>query len=157
MITGDTDPAVQEQAFRAGANFLLYKPLDRRRLLRILRVTRNSIQQERRRFQRVNVRCKAIVETGTVQIEGSTLDLSLNGTLVQADRALPAGTKVALSLHLKPGSPPLRASAKVARVIGEDCMGLEIGAISQEDSERLQEFLLPLILSSTDEENMLRL
>lgn len=157
MITGDTDPAVQERAFRAGANFLLYKPLDRRRLLRILRVTRNSIQQERRRFQRVNVRCKAIVEAGATRIEGSTLDLSLNGVLVQADTALPVGAKVALLLYLKPGAAPLRASAKVTRVIGDDCMGIEIAVISPEDSLRLQEFLLPLILAATEEESVLKL
>lgn len=157
IITGDTDPAVQQRAFSAGANFLLYKPLDRRRLLRILRVTRNSIEQERRRFQRVNVRCKAVVETGAAKIEGSTLDLSLNGVLVQADSSLSVGTKVALTLHLKPGAPPIRTSAKVVRLIGDDCMGIEIAAISSEDSERLQEFLLPLILSATEEENALRI
>jgi CheY-like chemotaxis protein len=157
MITGDTDPAVQERAFRAGANFLLYKPLDRRRLLRILRVTRNTIEKERRRFQRVNVRCKAVVETGAAYIEGSTLDMSLNGVLIQAQTALPAGTKVTLSLQLRPGVPPLRASAKVVRLIGEDCMGLEIAVISADDSLRLQEFLLPLILNASEEENVLRL
>ncbi len=157
MITGDTDPAVQERAFKAGANFLLYKPLDRRRLLRILRVTRNSIQQERRRFQRVSVRCKAILETSTARIEGSTLDMSLNGVLVQADNALPVGTKLILTLQLRAGAAPLRTSAKIARIVGDDCMGIEIAVISQEDSERLQEFLLPLILAATDEENVLRL
>lgn len=156
MITGDADPAVQQRAFKAGANFLLYKPLDRRRLLRILRVTQNSIQQERRRFQRVSVRCKAVVETSTSQIEGSTLDMSLNGVLIQADAALPAGTKVILCLQLKPDAPPLRASGKIARLIGDDCMGIEIVMASQEDSERLQEFLLPLILAATEEENALK-
>ncbi len=156
MITGDADPAVQERAFKAGANFLLFKPLDRRRLLRILRVTRNSIQQERRRFQRVSVRCKAIVETSTSQIEGSTLDMSLNGVLIQAGTALPAGTKVIVALQLKPGAAPLRASGKVARLIGEDCMGIEITTASLEDSERLQEFLLPLILATTEVESAVK-
>ncbi|MBI1749110.1 MAG: response regulator [Acidobacteria bacterium] len=152
MITGDADPAVQARAFKAGANFFLYKPLDRRRLLRILRVTQGSIQQERRRFQRVSVRCKAAVESSTERIEGMTLDMSLNGVLVQASTALSAGTPVTITVQLKPGAAPLRASGKVARVIGEDCMGIELANVNPAESERLQEFLLPLILAVAEEE-----
>lgn len=147
MISGDADPAVQARAFQAGANFFLYKPLDRQRLMRILRVTQGPIQQERRRFQRVNVRCKATVESGGSSIEGWTLDMSLNGMLVQASTALPADTKVNVTVQLKPGAASLRASGKVARLIGEDCMGIDLATLSLEESERLQEFLLPLILA----------
>ncbi|MCL4523347.1 MAG: response regulator [Acidobacteria bacterium] len=151
MISGDADPALQTRAFQAGANFFLYKPLDRRRLMRILRVTQASIQHERRRFQRVNVRCKATVESSNSRVEGWTLDMSLNGMLVQTGAAFPAGTRVAVNVQLKPSTAPLRASGKVARVIGEDCMGIELARVSLEESERLQEFLLPLILASVEE------
>ena len=150
MISGDADPALQSRAFQAGANFFLYKPLDRRRLMRILRVTQGSIQQERRRFQRVNVRCKATLESGGTSIEGWTLDMSLNGMLVQASTALQEGTSVQVAVQLKPGAPPLRAGGKVARLIGEDCVGVDLFSMSVEESERLQEFLLPLILSCLD-------
>jgi DNA-binding response OmpR family regulator len=150
MISGDADPSLQKRAFQAGANFFLYKPLDRRRLMRILRVSQGSIQQERRRFQRVNVRCKATVESGNLHIEGWTLDISLNGMLVQASTALPAGTSVVVSVQLKPGTVPLRAGGKVVRLIGEDCMGIDLASLKLEESERLQEFLLPLILASIE-------
>jgi len=152
MITGDSDPAVHARAFKAGANFFLYKPLDRRRLLRILRVTHGTIQQERRRFQRVSVRCKAILESDSLRIEGATLDMSLNGLLMQAGTTFSAGTRVAVTLQLKPGAAPLRAGGKVARLIGDDCMGIEMASMGQEESERLQEFLLPLILAETEKE-----
>jgi len=151
MISGDADPTLQARAFQAGANFFLYKPLDRRRLMRILRVTQGSIQRERRRFQRVNVRCKATVESSSTRIEGSTLDMSLNGLLVQTEGSFPAGTRVSVTVELKPGAKPLRANGKVARLIGDDCMGIELAIVSLEESERLQEFLLPLILASAED------
>ena len=151
MISGDADPALQARAFQAGANFFLYKPLDRRRLMRILRVTQGSIQRERRRFQRVNVRCKATVESSSARIEGSTLDMSLNGMLVQTEGSFPASTRVGVTLQLKPGAKPFHASGKVARLIGDDCMGIELVIVSMEESERLQEFLLPLILASAED------
>ncbi len=152
MITGDMDPATQARAFRVGVNFFLYKPLDRQRLLRIVRVTQGPIQQERRRFQRVNVRCKAVVESKTTRLEGATLDMSLNGVLVQAGTGLPVGTPVELTLQLKPWMPAVRVSGRVSRLIGGDCMGIELNNLGAEESERLQEFLLPLILATTEEQ-----
>lgn len=152
MITGDVDPKMQGRAFQAGANFFLYKPLDHRRLLRILRVTQGSIQQERRRFQRVSVRVKATVECGSVRLDCTTLDMSLNGVLLQSTSAFPQESKVTVTIQLKPGLPAVLAVGRVARVIGADCMGIELRQVSQADSERLQEFLLPLILAVTDEE-----
>jgi hypothetical protein len=118
--------------------------------MRILRVTQGSIQHERRRFQRVNVRCKATVESGSSRIEGLTLDMSLNGMLVQTEGSFPTSTRVGVTVQLKPGTKPFHASGKVARLIGEDCMGIELESVSLEESERLQEFLLPLILASVE-------
>lgn len=152
MITGDVDPSVQKRAFEAGANFFLYKPLDRRRLLRIVRVTQGSIQQERRRFHRVGVRVRASVECGNVRLDGSTLDMSLNGLLIQSTAVLPQDSKVVVTLQLKPGLPAVHAVGRVARVIGDECMGIELKQVSQADSERMQEFLLPLILAAAEEE-----
>jgi hypothetical protein len=54
---------------------------------------------------------------------------------------------------MKPGAPPLRVSGKVVRLIGADCMGIDLPAVKLEESERLQEFLLPLILASIEEQD----
>jgi len=53
-------------------------------------------------------------------------------------------------VQLKQGAPPLRISGKVVRLIGEDCMGIDLPVVKLEESERLQEFLLPLILTSVE-------
>jgi len=149
MIAGDSDPGLQNRGFEAGANFFLYKPFDRQRLLRILSVTQGSIQQERRRFQRVQVHSKVKLEHKGTALNGTTLDMSLNGLLVQSSTAFPAGTVVQMEVHLKPGAAPLKATGRVARVIGADCMGIQIERMAQADCESMQDFLLPLILSIT--------
>jgi CheY-like chemotaxis protein len=150
IITGEEDRGVLKRAFEAGASFLLFKPIDRHSILRLIRVTEASIQNEARRYQRVKANCKVSLECGQDQVSGKTLDLSLGGMLVQAPRVLPVGSAVQVSLELKPGSPPLRLPARVVRRSGDDCMGLQIQKARPAETKRLQEFLLPLILGKSD-------
>src|ERR1700732_766654 len=89
---------------------------------------------------RVKVLCKVSIELGEERLNGTTLDLSLNGMLVQAGRALPFGSQVKVSLELAPGAPPMRLAARVARVVGADCIGLQLEGLGMVESERLQEF-----------------
>jgi CheY-like chemotaxis protein len=151
MITGDEDRAALTRAFQAGANFFLFKPVDRPRLLRLLRAAEAVMHRERRRFQRLQVSCKVLIESGQDRIRGTTLDLSLAGMLVQADRAFPAGSVVHVSLELKPGGAPVRGTARVVRVTQDGSMGLRLENIDAAESERLQEFLLPLILAEVSQ------
>src|SRR5580704_19271510 len=91
IITGEHDRGLLSQAFAVGANFFLYKPIDRHDILRLLRVTHDSIEHEKRRFRRVKVSCKVMVESDGSQFSGSTLDLSIGGAFVHASSALPVG------------------------------------------------------------------
>lgn len=150
MITGDADPSVLKRGFEAGANYFLFKPMDRRGLLRLVRATQGSIQNEKRRFQRVEVRCRAIVQSGPERVEGHTADLSLNGVLVEADRLFEMNASVDVEIRL-PAGPPLRARGRVMRKL-ERHMGIALDNIQASESARLQEFLLPLILSAIDQE-----
>jgi CheY-like chemotaxis protein len=149
MITGEDDRALMARAFAAGVNFFLFKPIDRFRVLRLIRVTEGSIQREARRFQRVKIRCRLSIECGAERVNGETLDLSLGGMFVEASRGLPLGSNVIVRLELKPGQPPLRLAARVIRVSANDCMGLQIENAGSAEGKALQEFLLPLILSET--------
>ena len=150
VITGEEDNAVLKRAFEAGASFFLFKPIDRHRMLRLIRVTEGSIQQEARRYQRVKASCKVSIEYGQERLSGTTLDLSLCGLLVRAPSAFPVGSAVQVSLELKSGSAPLRVAARVMRVSADNCMGLLIENAGREETKRLQEFLLPLILAEID-------
>ncbi len=52
MITGEQDRAFLTRAFQLGANFVLFKPIDRHSLMRLIRATQGPIERERERFSR---------------------------------------------------------------------------------------------------------
>ena len=149
MITGEQDRTVMGRAFEAGVEFFLFKPVERNKLLKLIRATEGSIERERRRFTRVRLRCRGWLESGNERLEGTTLDLSLGGSLVQSHRVFPTGTIVTVTLELEAGMPPMRSGARVIRTVGTDCMGIQFENLEPKESLRLQEFLLPLILAAT--------
>jgi CheY-like chemotaxis protein len=170
MVTGDEQRETLTRGFEAGANFFLFKPIDKSRLLRVVRAARGPIQHERRRFQRVPISCAVKLESDGRQISGRTVDISLNGILVDAGSIFVQGTRVEIRLELQvPGTPHgeakpagrawkppkpnklLEAVGKVMRTGPESRMGIQIESISGAESQRLQDFLLPLILKAAPE------
>lgn len=150
MITGEEDPAVLHRGFEAGANFVLFKPIQKQRLLNLIRVAHGAIDRERRRFQRVVVRRKVHIQVGKESMEGETIDVSLSGVLVEASRTFPVGSPVHIRLDVWPDKEPIFADGLVARTVGNTRMGIHLDRIATAESQRLQEFLLPLILVSSD-------
>jgi len=148
MITGEQDRTVMGRAFEAGVEFFLFKPVERNKLLKLIRATEGSIERERRRFTRVRLRCRVWLESGSERLEGMTLDLSLGGALVQSHRAFPTCTLVTVTLELEAGTPSMRSGARVIRTIGTDCMGIQFENFEPKESNRLQQVLLPLILAA---------
>jgi len=148
MITGEQERTLMRRAFEIGVGFFLFKPVERNKLLKLIRVAESSIDRERRRSTRVPMRCAVLLESNGKQLEGATVDISSGGMLVRSYLAFPAGTLVKVKLELKTGSTPLEFEARVVRTIGTDCMGLEFNQLDPKQSARLQEFLLPLILAT---------
>jgi PleD family two-component response regulator len=64
IITGEKDPGLMARAFQVGANLFLFKPVDRMRLLRILRIIQEPMERERKRSQRVKVDRNVSVKSG---------------------------------------------------------------------------------------------
>jgi len=149
MITGEQERTLMRRAFEIGVGFFLFKPVERNKLLKLIRVAESSIDRERRRSTRVPMRCAVLLESNGKQLEGATVDISSGGMLVRSYLAFPAGTLVKVKLELKTGSTPLEFEARVVRTIGTDCMGLEFNQLDPKQSARLQEFLLVLILAAT--------
>jgi CheY-like chemotaxis protein len=147
VITGEDDRSSLANAFNAGANFFLYKPIDRHRLMRLVRVAQGPIQREARRYQRVKVSCKVSIERNQERVSGITVDLSLGGMFVQASRLLPVGSIIQVRLELNAGSDPLSLPARVMRVAEKTFMGIQIENAGPEESKKLHEFLLPMILA----------
>ncbi len=149
MITGDQDHKVMQRAFQAGVNLFLFKPVDRSRLMRLMNAADNFIQSQRRRFTRIKA-CKGVsIELGERRISGTSLDLSVGGMFVRSSCTLPVGSNVRVGLELHPGKPLVQLAARVVRVCGNDCMGLQIEKAVQEGDKRLENFLLPLILEKS--------
>jgi CheY-like chemotaxis protein len=150
MITGEDDRTILARAFQAGASFFLFKPIDRHRMLRLIRVAEAPMQREARRYQRVKVSCKVSIELNQEQVSGIALDLSLGGMFVRASRALSVGSIVHVRLELRAGAPTVNLAARVVRSSANSGMGLQLENNGPDQNRKLQEYLLPLILARTD-------
>ena len=149
MITGEQERTLMKRAFEIGVQFFLFKPVERHKLLKLIRVAENSIERERRRFTRVSLQRQVSLESNDKRLEGTTIDLSCEGMLVQSYLVFSTGTPVKVTLQLQSGSTPLQFEARVVRTVGTDRMGIQFKSLDAKENSRLQEFLLPLILSAT--------
>lgn len=84
------------------------------------------------------------------EIRAETINMSLDGMLVQPQRSIP-GSLVQVTLHLIPGGRPIVGFGSVIRTLPRNRMGIDLRRLAMADSERLQEFVLPLILQEKPE------
>ena len=146
MVTGEQGSHFMQRVFEAGVNFVVFKPVDRQALMRLLRVTQGSVERERRRYARINAACRVVMEFKEQNSFGTTIDMSLTGMRVKMNRLLPINSIVATTLELTPGSPKLTFKCRVVRQIEDDCMGVEYEGIDEQVSQKLEDFLLPRVL-----------
>ena len=146
LLSDDQRPSAMSQGFAAGASFFLYKPVDKERLLKLIRATQGRMDHERRQTRRVPMQSKVRLRFGFEEIAGETVDVSLNGMLVKAPRILPAGSAMQVSVELAQKIKPVMGAGSVVRVAGGNQMGIHLDRLPVAESERLQEFLLPKIL-----------
>lgn len=145
VISDDPRPGALPEGFAAGVTFFVYKPIDRAHLNRLIRVTHGTIEHEIRRFRRVPVNAKVRVRSGSAELEGETIDLSLNGALISAPQTFPRGASVEVKFYLHDENNPIVGRGRVVRVLNENHMGILLDYLSIEESGRLQEYLLPKI------------
>jgi two-component system cell cycle response regulator DivK len=145
MISDDHSRDALSRAFEVGASFLVFKPIDKAHLMSLIRVTQGAIEHEKRRFRRVPVKTKVRVKSGETDLEGVTIDVSLNGALVDVSRTLPLGSAVEVSLYILVGTQPVIGKGAVTRIVGGNHMGIEFERLPVAESGRLQEYLLLLI------------
>jgi CheY-like chemotaxis protein len=145
LISDDQRPSAVSVAFEAGASFFVYKPLEKDRLFKLVRATQGAMEYGSRRTRRVPLRSKVRLKFGKEELVGETVDVSLSGMLVKADRTLPMGSRVQVSLQLAPRMRPVVGAGSVVRVLCGNHIGIELESLPVAESERLQEFLLPMI------------
>ncbi len=145
LISDDQRPGVTAEGFQAGATFVVYKPIDRVHLMSLIRVTQGTIEHEKRRFRRVAVQVKVRIRFADAIVEGETIDLSLNGTLVRASRTFPVRSAVEISMYLLAEAQPVVGLGTVARIVGYNQMGIQLESLPIEQSRQMQDYLLALM------------
>jgi DNA-binding response OmpR family regulator len=145
LLSDDQRPSAMTQGFAAGASFFLYKPVDKARLLKLIRATQGRMDHERRQTRRVPIQSKVRLRFGFEEMWCETVDVSLDGILVRVPRTLPAGTSVQVSMELSQKMKPVIGAGSVVRILGGNQMGIHLDPLTVRESERLQEFLLPMI------------
>jgi PilZ domain len=97
-------------------------------------------RRERREYDRLAVRVPVALVSGTEQIDGVTVDVSLNGCSVRAASALAPGTTVQLRLRLGQTG-DVNVESAVVRTQSESGLGLQFEKISVADRQRLSRYL----------------
>jgi DNA-binding response OmpR family regulator len=147
MVSDDQSTGAISHGFAAGAQFFLYKPIDKSRLARLIRAMHGAVEHERRRFRRVPLCTRVRLQLENVEFEGQTIDVSLNGMLVQMTGKMPPLAPVRVSLfESKDGGMPITCSGSVVRVLSDNRVGIHLNRLAPSESSRLQELLLPMIL-----------
>ena len=146
LVSDDQRPSALSVGFEAGASFFLYKPIERDRVLKLVRAAQGMSERERRRVRRVPVRQRVTLKCGAEEIEGETVDMSISGLLVKAQRTFPPGSIVQMRLHLSAGTDPVARSGSVVRIASGNQMGIDMQRLKPSEEDVVQEFLLPLIL-----------
>ena len=147
MISDDQRPSALSIGFAAGANFFLYKPIDKERLLKLVQATQSLTEQRQRRTRRVPIQSAVRLNFGGEEVEGETVNLSLCGLLVRSPKIAPVGSALRMTLQLSRRLRPLVTSGSVVRILGGSQMGIQLDPLNDSDSERLQEFLLQSIIA----------
>lgn len=147
LISDDQRPSAMSVGFEAGASFFLYKPIDKDCLRKLIRATQGSAELEKRRTRRIPIQSKVRLTCRAEELEAETVDISLGGMLVKAHRTFPMGSPVSVAMQLSPRARPIVGGGSVIRVLGGNQMGIQLDQLTLKESERLQEFLLPLIPS----------
>jgi len=91
------------QTFKAGANFVLYKPLASEQVLRSLRAGRAFMKPDRRQSARQKLETLVYLQLGMVAFPAMVLDLTQDGLALQAPEPLPPIREVPLRFVL-PGT-----------------------------------------------------
>jgi hypothetical protein len=104
----------------------------------------DGIQAPGRRATRINISAPVTLRRagGAETVEGSTVNLSANGILVESELHLVAGDAVEFELTLEGVAEPFEAAATVARVTDDGGAGLEIYPSHQAVRSRLGSFVV---------------
>jgi DNA-binding NarL/FixJ family response regulator len=128
-------------AFQAGANFMLYKPLAAEQAMRALRAGRLFMQPDRRTNLRHRLEALIYLQFGIAALPGLILDLSQRGLSLQTAEPLPAANKVPLRFVLPGTSHMVEGTGEVIWADDEGRAGMLFSYLSAASRKYLKNWL----------------
>lgn len=135
IVTGSSDRRVMQEAFHAGGNFFLQKPVDRNRLAILLNTTRGAMLANRRGLQRAPMR---VAMRRDQAVDLWSCNISERGILVEGDRGLSVGQQVSLSFALPRQTDVITVEGVVARVDALGRAGIAFRHVRATDRQRMR-------------------
>ena len=104
---------------------------------------RRLLEIERRRFPRIELRSKIQITSGDADIEGETIDVSLEGLLARADRILAPGTRVRVKVSVPSSPDSIVRLGNIVWADGKEQMGIKLDQLGV-GGRQLEELFLGL-------------
>ena len=141
VVTGEDHSEVMGKAFTSGATFFLHKPVDRRKLSSLYKIVSSSMLENQKKFIRVPFHTEVVYRLGESSHRCQSVNLSLEGVLLNAGRFVEPGTKVVLSFRLGGQPASLNLNGVVARVDEKRRLGVRFVGISNTSQQSLRAFV----------------
>jgi CheY-like chemotaxis protein len=142
LVKGDRE---MQAATQAGANFIVYKPMDVDQATRFVRAAYGNMLLQRRRAPRVEIDIPAIVTlAGTGQTKGKMINLSILGLAFVCEEEIKISQELAMAFTL-PGNPLLiHITGKVMNVMKREAahrVGVCFTSIPPNEQEVLEKWV----------------
>lgn len=100
----------------------------------------------RREYDRVPAQYPVTLYPASAQkpdeaIQGTTVNLSITGGLIETNTQVPQGTCVRLKIHASGLASPIEVESATVRAVLENKLGLEFFKIAPEEEQRLRVFM----------------
>ncbi len=97
----------------------------------------------RRDFERVPAQYRVTFSPASTQergagAQGTTLNLSITGCLVETDALFPQGTHLRLTIHISDLFPPIEVEGAAVRAVLDKRLGLEFFKVAPEEENKLR-------------------
>ena len=128
-------------AFQAGANFVLYKPLDPEQVTRSLRAARGFLMSDRRRSPRHEVQALVHLKFDVGELPALMLDVSEQGLSLQAPEPLPRAQDVQLRFILPGTKRTVEAIGQIIWSNSDGRAGMFFSSIAPASKQYLRDWL----------------
>jgi hypothetical protein len=124
MVSGDPE---MRAARSAGANFIMFKPMNVDQAMRFLRAAYGNMLLQRRRATRCPADIPVVATvTGAGPIEGQIIDISVHGLAFRCTHDIQVDQQISMSFKLPGTSLPIHITGTVKNVITPDS-GIRVG------------------------------